>query len=59
MHFLQFFADFCKKCKSVKAIYIYISECFHDTLSENDIVYRVWATIQEILEIKIWKKMLT
>ena len=57
MHFLQFCVDLNKKPKSVKAIYIYASERSHYTLSENDIVF--WATLHEILAIKISKKMLT
>ena len=39
-HFLQFCADLSQKPKSVKAIYIYGSENFHYSLSENDMVYR-------------------
>ena len=39
VHFLQFCADLSKKSKSVKAIYIYSSECSHYTLSENCMVY--------------------
>ena len=40
VHFLQFCADLSQKPKSVKAIYIYGSENFHYSLSENDMVYR-------------------
>ena len=40
MHFHQFCADLRKKCKSVKAIYIYAAESSHYTLSENDMVYK-------------------
>ena len=40
VHFLQVFADFSKKSKSVKAIYIYATESSHYTFSENDMVYR-------------------
>ena len=40
VHFLQFFADFSKKSKSVKVIYINASESSHYTFSENDTVYR-------------------
>ena len=50
---MQFCADLCKKPEPVKAIYIYASESSHYTLSENDIVYRGWATVNEILAIKI------
>ena len=38
--FWQFCADFSKKPKSVKAVYIYASESSHYALSENDVVYR-------------------
>ena len=40
VHFLQFCADLSKKFKSVKAIFINASESSHNTLSENDMVYR-------------------
>ena len=50
VHFLQFCADLSKKSKSVKAIYIYASERSHYTLSENAMVYRVWATVHEKLK---------
>ena len=39
-HFLQFRADVSKKSKSVKAIYIYASESYNYTISENAMVYR-------------------
>ena len=39
VHFCQFCADLRKKCKSVTAIYIYVTESSHYTLSENDMVY--------------------
>ena len=54
-HFLQFCADLCKKPEPVKAIYICASESSHYTLSEYDIVYRGWTTVNEILETKISK----
>ena len=38
VHFLQF-CDLCKKSKSIKAIYIYVSERSQYALSENGIVY--------------------
>ena len=38
--FLQFCADLSKKSKFVKAIYIYVPERFHYTLSENGMIYR-------------------
>ena len=41
VHFLQFCADLSQKPKSVKVIYIYGSESFYYSLSENDMVYRV------------------
>ena len=37
--FLQFCADLCKKSKSIKAIYIYVSKRPHYALWENAIVY--------------------
>ena len=40
VHFLQFCADLSQKPKSVKAIYIYASECSYYGLSDNDMVYR-------------------
>ena len=39
-HFLKFCADLSKTSKSVTAVYIYVSESSHYTLSENAIVYR-------------------
>ena len=39
VHFLEFCANLNKKCKSVKAIYIYASESSHYTFSENGMVY--------------------
>ena len=39
MDFLQFYVDLSKKCKSVKAIYIYAFESSHYTLLENFMVY--------------------
>ena len=55
VHFLQFCADLSQKPKSVKAIYIYGSENFHWSLSENNMVYR---GLSHRL-IKISKTMLT
>ena len=40
VHFLQTFADLCKKSKSINAIYLYASERFHHVLSENSIFCR-------------------
>ena len=37
---LKFCADFSKKSRSVKPIYIYASESSHYILSENGMVYR-------------------
>ena len=38
VHFLQFCADFSKKPKSVKEIYIFHPKRSHYILSENDMV---------------------
>ena len=53
VHLLEFCADLSRKSKSIKAIYIYVSERSCYALSENDIVYytmtycfgdiRVWS----------------
>ena len=65
VHFLEFCADLSKKPKSVKPIYIYVSESPHYTLSENDLVYRFILVILviiglfELLAIKISKKILS
>ena len=40
VHFLQFCADLSQKPKCVKAIYIYGSESFYYSLSENDMPSR-------------------
>ena len=40
VHFLQSRADLSQKSKSVKVIYIYVSESSYYSLSENDMVYR-------------------
>ena len=37
---MQFCADLSKKFKSIKAIYIYVCESSHYTLSENPMVSR-------------------
>ena len=34
VHFLQICADLSKKCKSIKAIYLYPSEILHHALSK-------------------------
>ena len=51
VHFFQFCADLSKKCKSIKAIYIYVSERCRYHLSENGIVY--YATIYCFEEIRV------
>ena len=57
MDFLQFCADLSQKPQCVKAIYIYRSEGFYYSYSENDTPYRgLSATVHEILAIKISKK---
>ena len=56
VHFLRFYADFSKKSKSVKAIYIYASKRSRYALSENGIVYYAMIygiTISEILDLKL------
>ena len=40
IYFVKFCADLSKKSKSVKAIYIYASESYNYTISENAMVYR-------------------
>ena len=58
VYFLQFCADLSKKYKSVTTIPIYASETSHYTLSENGLWSKgVWASVYEILAIKISKKM--
>ena len=39
VHFFQFYVEFSKKSKCIKAIYIYASERSRYVLSENGIVY--------------------
>ena len=56
---MQYCADLCKKPETVKAIYIYASESSHYALSENDMIYRGWATDKEILAIKISKNVVS
>ena len=58
-HFLQFCADLSKKSKSVKAIYIYASEVLITLFQKMIFSIRFWATVHEILTIKISEKMLT
>ena len=60
VHFLQSRADLSQKSKSVKVIYIYVSESSYYSLSENDMVYRGLSHRYEMtLAIKISKKMPT
>ena len=50
--FLQFCADFSKKFKSIKAIYIHASARSPYPLSENSIVV-LWLTISEIFVFEV------
>ena len=51
--FLQFRADFSKKSKSIKTIYIYASESSRCALSENGIVYyAVTYCFEDISEVE-------
>ena len=59
MHFLQFCADLSKKYKSVEAIHIYASEKVSLHFQKMLWFIGVWATIHEVLAIKIFKKMMT
>ena len=52
--FLQYYADLCKKSKSIKAIYIYASERSYYALSENGIVY--YAITYCFRDIRIWSQ---
>ena len=52
VHFLQFCADSRKKSKSIKAIYIYVSERSRYALSENGIVYYAMTYCFE--DISVW-----
>ena len=53
VNFLQFFADFSKKSKSVKVIYTYTSESSCYTLSEMVLFIMLWLTVLEILKIEV------
>ena len=54
VHYFPFCADFSKKPKSVKPIYIYASESSYYTLSEIDMVYRYLSHRSwDIIAIKI------
>ena len=57
-HFLQFCADFSKKPKSVKAIYIFHQKVL-PTFFQQIWILGVWPILYEILPIKISKHMLT
>ena len=59
IHFLQFCAGLRKRAKSVKVICIYGSERSHCTLWKNIWFIGVWGTTDEMLVIKMSKKMLT
>ena len=54
VHVLQFCADFSKKSKSMKAIYIYASERPRYALSENDIIY--YAITYCFGDISVWSQ---
>ena len=53
-HFFQYYADLCKKPKSIKAIYIYASERSYYALSENGIAY--YAITYCFRDIRIWSQ---
>ena len=60
VHFWQICAELCKKPKSVEAIYIYIDLKVLITLFQKMIWFiEVWATVYDILAIRISKMMLT
>ena len=54
VHFLQFYADLCKKSKSIKAIYIYASERSRYAFSVNGIVY--YARKYCFGDIRVWSQ---
>ena len=58
MNFLQFCANFSKKPKSVKAIYILHLKVLTTDFQKMIWFIEVWATLYEILRIKISKNML-
>ena len=59
VNFLQFCADFSKKRKPVKAIYIFHLKVVTTLFQKMIWFIAVWATLYEILAIKISKNMLT
>ena len=59
VHFLQFYADFSKKPKSVKAIYIFHLKVLTTLIQKMKWFIGIWATPYEILAIEISKNMLT
>ena len=59
VNFSPFCADFSKKPKSVKAIYIFHLKVLTTFFQKMIWFIRVWATLYEILAIKISKNMLT
>ena len=58
VNFLQFCADFSKKPKSVKVIYIFYLNVLTAHFQKTIWFIGVWATLYEILAIKISKNML-
>ena len=59
VHILQFCADLSKKPKSVKTIYILHLKVLITHFQKMIWFIGVWATVYEILAIKVSKKMLT
>ena len=59
VHLLQFCTDFSKKPKSVKAIYIFHPKVLTTFFQKMICFIEVWATLYEILAIKISKNMMT
>ena len=57
-HFLQFCADLCKKSKSIKAIYIYVSNRPHYALWENAIVYCAMTSYFGNVSVWSWRILL-
>ena len=58
VHFLQICNDLTKESKHIKAIYLYPSERHHHALSGNSMFLEGWATVYEMLRIKISQKVL-
>ena len=55
VHFLQICADITKKYKSIKAIYLYLSERPHHALSKNSICCRGLSKGSRDIENKLEK----